>query len=350
VGNSESQDMGKSGKTRSHLHTGYPYNPIRAAHLQSLRQKLPHDDEENMVLGMYAKHGHPVFGESTLAQPHPDMKHLEFLRAYGQYYCTKVAYAYSSSRSLLPASCRTGLRSIEDRVSHIGAPLFTNLQQGGERVLWTLDSKVDSIVKVAQQAMQPRALSDARAEHQLVVAEASQARKDYLQQIVESVHYLREHGITGTAKQAMSSILSKVDEVQSLPAERESEGLYLVNGVHDAWAKLAALPPVSRVIESAQPSIDFTQRKYGAAHDAVVASQTYNRALEAAAEVLQRVQESPLYKAAAGRLYPAISGIADPAIERIANSSYTKAVVDHLKPIPPPDASSCVAAASCMTC
>jgi len=60
---------------------------------------------------------------------------------------------------------------------------------------------VDSIVKVAQQAMQPRALSDARAEHQLVVAEASQARKDYLQQIVESVHYLREHGITGTAKQ-----------------------------------------------------------------------------------------------------------------------------------------------------
>lgn len=47
---------------------------------------------------------------------------------------------------------------------------------------------------------------------------------------------------------------------------------------------------MSRVIESAQPSIDFTQRKYGAAHDAVVASQTYNRALEAAAEVLQRVQ------------------------------------------------------------
>ena len=43
-------------------------------------------------------------------------------------------------------------------------------------------------------------------------------------------------------------------------------------------------------MESAQPSIDYTQRKYGDAHDAVVASATYNRALEAAAEVLQRVQ------------------------------------------------------------
>ena len=64
--------------------------------------------------------------------------------------------------------------------------------------------QVDSIVKVAQQAMQPKAMSDARSEHQLVVAEASQARKAYLQQIVESVHYLREHGIAGTAKQVES--------------------------------------------------------------------------------------------------------------------------------------------------
>ena len=44
------------------------------------------------------------------------------------------------------------------------------------------------------------------------------------------------------------------------------------------------------MIETAQPSIDYTQRKYGDAHDAVVASATYNRALEAAAEVLQRLQ------------------------------------------------------------
>jgi hypothetical protein len=342
--------MGKSGKTRSHLHTGYPYNPIRAAHLQSLRQKQPQEDDKTAVLGLYAKKGHPVFSNTNLAKPHPDMKHLEFLRVYGQYYCTKVAYAYNSSRSLLPASCRTGLQSIEERVTHISAPYLAGLQQGSERVLWTLDSKVDSIVKVAQEVMQPRVLSDARAEHQLVVAEASQARKAYLQQIVESVHYLREHGITGTAKQALGAILSKVDEAQSLPADRESEGLTLVNGVHDAWAKLAALPPVKGVIETAQPSIDFTQRKYGDAHDAVVASATYNRALEAAAEVLQRVQDSPLYKAAAGRLYPAISGIADPAIERITNSSYTKAVVEHLKPIPRPEAEPCAAVPSCMAC
>lgn len=53
---------------------------------------------------------------------------------------------------------------------------------------------------------------------------------------------------------------------------------------------------VTKLIETAQPSIDYTQRKYGDAHDAVVASATYNRALEAAAEVLQRLQVCMLYQ------------------------------------------------------
>ena len=91
---------------------------------------------------MYGKAGHPVFSSTGMAQPHSDMKHLEFLRAYGQYYCTKVAYAYNSSCSFLPTSCRSGLRSLETKVTHMSAPLLTGIQQGSERVLWSLDSKV----------------------------------------------------------------------------------------------------------------------------------------------------------------------------------------------------------------
>lgn len=102
---------------------------------------------------MYGKAGHPVFSNASMTQPHDDMKHLEFLRAYGQYYCTKVAYAYNSSTAFLPNSCRTGLRSIENKVTNISAPLLTGLQQGSERVLWSLDSKVTShshLLKIAR--------------------------------------------------------------------------------------------------------------------------------------------------------------------------------------------------------
>jgi hypothetical protein len=76
---------------------------------------------------------------------------------------------------------------------------------------------VDSIVKVAQQAMEPKALSKARADHQLVVAEASQARKAYLQQIAESVQYLRKHGIAGTAKQVPAFLPGGRCGFQSVP-------------------------------------------------------------------------------------------------------------------------------------
>ena len=104
-------------------------------------------------------------------------------------------------------------------------------------------SQVDTIVKAAQKAMHSKALSDARAEHDLVVAEASEARKAYLQQVLDSLQYLREHGVASTAKTAVGAILTRVDEAQRLPVERESEALPLVRGVQDAWSRLANLPP-----------------------------------------------------------------------------------------------------------
>ena len=93
--------------------------------------------------GMYAEGaGHPVFGKAEFSPRSVDLKHLEFLRAYGHYYYAKVACAYNSSCACLPASCRAGLRTIETRVNTISGPLLSGLQQGSERMLWTLDSKV----------------------------------------------------------------------------------------------------------------------------------------------------------------------------------------------------------------
>ena len=86
--------------------------------------------------------GHPIFGKAELSRQHGDLKRLAFLRAYGQYYYTKVAHAYSTSRACLPASFKPGLRAVEDRVSYVSGPLFNGLQHSSERVLWTLDDKV----------------------------------------------------------------------------------------------------------------------------------------------------------------------------------------------------------------
>ncbi len=47
--------------------------------------------------------------------------------------------------------------------------------------------------------------------------------------------------------------------------------------VGDAWGALAGLPPVARLVSSAQPSIDFALSKYLEAHDSLVAAPSYNK-------------------------------------------------------------------------
>lgn len=91
---------------------------------------------------------------------------------------------------------------------------------------------------------------------------------------------------------------------------------------------------MTKVIESAEPGLKYTQQLYGDAHKAIISSHTYNNAIDVASEVIQRLQDSTIYRASAKRIYPAISGLADPALEIVSNSNYTKLLVDHLKPIP----------------
>jgi hypothetical protein len=59
--------------------------------------------------------------------------------------------------------------------------------------------------------------------------------------------------------------------------------------------RLIAVLAVNKLLDTAQPSVEFTRRKYVEAHDAIVASAAYNRALEAAAQLLHKVraQQAP---------------------------------------------------------
>ena len=108
--------------------------------------------------------------------------------------------------------------------------------------------------------MHPKALSEARAEHSLAVAECSEARRAYLQKIEETVQFLRDNGISGAARHAMSALLRRLDEAQKLPTHMETEALPVVSGVGDAWSKLAAIPPgmpLTRLLRRLLSGCDF---------------------------------------------------------------------------------------------
>lgn len=92
--------------------------------------------------GLYAE-GHPIFSKADFNSRRPDLKRLEFMRTYSQYYVTKVANLYKNSRACLPPACLSGLSTIESRVTNLSAPLVAGLQDNSERMLWNLDCRVE---------------------------------------------------------------------------------------------------------------------------------------------------------------------------------------------------------------
>lgn len=112
---------------------------------------------------------------------------------------------------------------------------------------------------------------------------------------------------------------------------------------------------VAKVVSTAQPPVEYTRNKYREAHEAIVSSPVYNRALDIADDLVRRVQVSHVllqfvicvlidpqfvcasqdtfvYQTAANRLYPVIGPIADPALDKLTHSPVYTAVKDHFKP------------------
>ena len=107
---------------------------------------------------------------------------------------------------------------------------------------------------------------------------------------------------------------------------------------------------VSKLLENAQPSVEYARSRYLEAHHAVVASRAYDRALKSAARMLQRMQNSPLFKSATARLYSLVSPYTDPTLGRITGSTRYRELVDHLKPVPEPCSHNAQPTLSCVAC
>ncbi|KAK9830494.1 hypothetical protein WJX72_012066 [[Myrmecia] bisecta] len=282
--------MGKSSKARHCHHPGnYPYCPVRAP-TNVLVVRAPLQQENGHVTGA-AMHGASPFWPMEPAGKSQDLKRLEFIRSYSEYCWSKAnqlaSTVYSTGRAYTPATLDAHLRAVEERVSSFSTPLVCAVTQQTENVLRTLDGKVDIMFHAASELFA----------HSSLMADALERQHGYQQPFV--------------GKGGREDYLHKLEE---------------------AWCKLMALPPVNKLLETTAPSVDFTRKKYLAAHDVVVGSTSYNKALATAANMLDQVKDTFVYKAAASKLYPVISPLADPALSKITHSACYSAVLDHLKP------------------
>jgi hypothetical protein len=338
--------MGKEKKRQKRTHcSGYPYFPVRVHPQHTGTPYTLRDEDAQCLLGLFCDPSHPLYqGVEGLEvyKRQPDLKRLGFLRSYSGYYWNKgyhiASSVYNTGRAYAPGLLNGSLRVVEDKVSELGTPLLSAVQDRSDKVLRTIDGKVDNVLVAAHDFLWPapalvsNMVEKQRAVHETKVAHCNAARYAYLHKIEETIEFLKARGISGTAKYAAVTVMGQVEEAQCIPPTLEREAEVLVNKVGEAWLKLASLPPVSKLVETAQPSVEYARAKYLEAHDAIVASSAYSRALETACGIVHRVQDTMVYRAAANKLYPVISPYADPALDKITHSQLYSAVVDHLKP------------------
>lgn len=136
-----------------YLKTSYIQGWFAAVNLKGLRlllHKSVHQLKSRVDTlrrtGLFLDPAHRTGPESrssnALSHPSPSLKRLNFVRAYGTYYSTKIASIYGSSRKCLPVALRPGLQALEERISTAGSPLWWGLHLRSEQMLWALDSKV----------------------------------------------------------------------------------------------------------------------------------------------------------------------------------------------------------------
>ena len=68
------------------------------------------------------------------------------------------------------------------------------------------------------------------------------AREAYLQKIEDTVGFVKQHGVAGTAKYSADAVLAQVEEAKKIPAFLEKQGSFLANKVNEAWSQFYSLP------------------------------------------------------------------------------------------------------------
>lgn len=98
------------------------------------------------------------------------------------------------------------------------------------------------------------------------------AREQYLKRVEESVDFVKEKGLTGTAKAAADEVTAQLAKAKAIPG-------YVLNKVQAAFEKLnkVAAGPAHKVLDTVKPTVDAAYTRYISLHDNVVASGKYKQ-------------------------------------------------------------------------
>eukprot|EP01026_Neomeris_dumetosa_P039690 TRINITY_DN32652_c0_g1_i1.p1 TRINITY_DN32652_c0_g1~~TRINITY_DN32652_c0_g1_i1.p1 ORF type:complete len:288 (-),score=27.48 TRINITY_DN32652_c0_g1_i1:334-1152(-) len=248
------------------------------------------------------------------------LKQLQFVKDAGEYVSSTGQTVYATGRSLVPNFAESTVQVVEKVVKNVTEPLLSR----GEVLLQVADKQVDNVVGKFQETYNKQVEGQKESMERF-----KQAREQYLKKVEEAMEFVKSKGVTGTTKAGVETVQKAIVEArQQIPSLLSKTASSSIEKVTDAWNALIATQAVNKLIETTKPSVDYALGVYKNAHDVVVQDPRYSQAFQYGANVVSKVQESPVYQKISEKVSPYVS----PTIEKVQSSKYYNAVVDHLKP------------------
>lgn len=128
-----------------------------------------------------------------------------------------------------------------------------------------------------------------------------------------------------SARASLAAAMERAKEVGSDPDAAMA-------AASEAWTGFATLPPVAKVLETAEPATKASVTAFTRLHDALVAAPVYKSMLERASLTLNYASGTTPYKLSAQYLWPMVQPIADPAINKVSQSKVAATMKDYWSP------------------
>lgn len=265
------------------------------------------------------------------------LKRLEFVKSYSSYVTTAVDTAdkvYRTTRSYTPKAVEPYVAGLEDRVVAYAAPVVTAVQDQADKALRTADSKLDSTLTQLWTSYESgrtyvfdktTAVTTSQAKLQAT------AKETVLKGVEQAVDILNKQrsALSAAAASATDAVRNAVEYAKTTT---EANTEVALDKVASTWSYLLSFPAVVKLLEAGSPALEFAKPYYATAHKTIVASPGYRYAYNLSLGVVERVQETSLYRTGGGLLYPLVAPVAAPVLKKVTASPLYQHVVQELQP------------------
>lgn len=285
-------------------------------------------------------------GDAVESPSSKSLKHLAFVADAAATATATADSVYKQARPYTPSFAEPYVAKVEDTVAAYTAPAVATVADVGEKLLARADEQVDYVTKSTSSLIvkgkenintvydaglnqlnnSTSQLKDLSSSGVTQFNAATQKYFDFLNELSSwLVDKLSPSKNVTRAKEQLSAAIEAAKQI--------ADPDVAVAKVEEAWTKFASINAVNKVLVTAEPVTKFGQESFFKAHDTVVGSPYYKKAVDLSGSTLNYVFSTTPYKLSSKYLYPWVKPVADPALDKWNNSKKIHEAISYWQPI-----------------